>query len=163
LQSFYGKRGGERLRERLQIMPNTEYQRLLRLPPGAVRKALVATDGGGIDRTLDKLLSDTSDAALAELVADLGGHALRLLGEALVDARGAPLDLSPGVLDPGSVRPWARRAEPAAARGSRRDGVGRRRGHHAPGGVDQPEGGLLSRGAAQPVRRRATGRSVEGV
>src|SRR3989441_1808444 len=55
LQSFYGKRGGERLRERLQIMPNTEYQRLLRLPPGAVRKALVATHGGGIDRTLDKL------------------------------------------------------------------------------------------------------------
>src|SRR5882762_365576 len=25
LQSFFGKRGGERLRERLQIMPNTEY------------------------------------------------------------------------------------------------------------------------------------------
>src|SRR5437879_3687440 len=86
LQSFFGKRGGERLRERLQIMPNTEYQRLLRLPTGAVRKALVATDGGGIDRTLDKLLSDTSDAALAELVADLGGHDLRLLREALDSA-----------------------------------------------------------------------------
>ena len=86
LQAFFGKRGGERLRQRLQIMPNTEYQRLLRLPPGAVRKALVATDSGGIDRTLDRLLSDTSDAALAELVADLGGHDLRLLGEALDSA-----------------------------------------------------------------------------
>jgi pyruvate dehydrogenase E1 component len=86
LQGFFGKRGGERLRQRLQIMPNTEYQRLLRLPPGAVRKALVATDSGGIDRTLDRLLSDTSDAALAELVADLGGHDLRLLGEALDSA-----------------------------------------------------------------------------
>jgi pyruvate dehydrogenase E1 component len=86
LQGFFGKRGGERLRQRLQIMPNTEYQRLLRLPPGAVRKALVATDSGGIDRTLDRLLSDTSDAVLAELVADLGGHDLRLLGEALDSA-----------------------------------------------------------------------------
>jgi pyruvate dehydrogenase E1 component len=86
LQGFFGKRGGERLRQRLQIMPNTEYQRLLRLPPGAVRKALVAIDSGGIDRTLDRLLSDTSDAALAELVADLGGHDLRLLGEALDSA-----------------------------------------------------------------------------
>ena len=104
LQSFFGKRGGERLRERLQIMPNTEYQRLLRLPPGTVRKALVATDGGGIDRTLDKLLSDTSDAALAELVADLGGHDLRLLGEAL-DSAGQVRD-RPSVIFAHTIKGW---------------------------------------------------------
>ena len=104
LQSFFGKRGGERLRERLQIMPNTEYQRLLRLPPGTVRKALVATDGGGIDRTLDKLLSDTSNAALAELVADLGGHDLRLLGEAL-DSAGQVRD-RPSVIFAHTIKGW---------------------------------------------------------
>ena len=104
LQSFFGKRGGERLRERLQIMPNTEYQRLLRLPPGAVRKALVTTDGGGIDRTLDRVLSDTSDAALAELVADLGGHDLRLLGEAL-DSAGQVRD-RPSVIFAHTIKGW---------------------------------------------------------
>ena len=78
-------------------------------------------------------------------------------------ARRARRELSDGMLDPGGVRPRARRAEPAAGRGSHRDRVGRRRHHHAPRGVDQPQGRLLSRGAPEPVRRRAAGRPVEGV
>jgi pyruvate dehydrogenase E1 component len=104
LQGFFEKRGGERLRDRLRTMLNTEYQRLLRLPPGAVRKALVTTEAGGIDRTLDRLLSDTSDAALAELVADLGGHDLRLLGEAL-DAAGQVRD-RPSVIFAHTIKGW---------------------------------------------------------
>jgi pyruvate dehydrogenase E1 component len=104
LQGFFEKRGGERLRDRLQTMLNTEYQRLLRLPPGAVRKALVTTEAGGIDRTLDRLLSDTSDAALAELVADLGGHDLRLLGEAL-DTAGQVRD-RPSVIFAHTIKGW---------------------------------------------------------
>jgi len=86
LQGFFGNRGGDRLRDRLHAMPNAEYQRLLRLPAGAVRKALVTDSAGGIDRTLDRLLSSTSDAALGELVADLGGHDLRLILEAFAEA-----------------------------------------------------------------------------
>src|SRR4029453_14341615 len=85
-------------------MPNTESQRLLRLPPGAVRKALVATDSGGIDRTLDRLLSDTSDAVLAELVADLGGHDLRLLGEALDSAD--QVRARPSVIFAHTIKGW---------------------------------------------------------
>ena len=104
LQAVFDRRGGERLRERLQSMTNTEYQRLLRLPSGAVRKALVATDGGGIDRTLDRLLSDTSDAALAELVADVGGHDLRLLVEAL-DSAGQVSD-RPAVIFANTIKGW---------------------------------------------------------
>jgi len=104
LQAVFDRRGGERLRERLQIMTNTEYQRLLRLPSAAVRKALVATDGGGIDRTLDRLLSDTSDAALAELVADVGGHDLRLLVEAL-DSAGQVSD-RPAVILASTIKGW---------------------------------------------------------
>src|SRR5262249_56461967 len=46
LQAVFDQRGGARLRDRLQTMTNAEYQRLLRLPSPAVRKALVATDGG---------------------------------------------------------------------------------------------------------------------
>jgi pyruvate dehydrogenase E1 component len=103
LQAVFDKRGGERLRERLQTMTNTEYQRLLRLPSGAVRKALVAT-AGGIDRTLDRLLSDTSDPALAELVADVGGHDLRLLIEAL-DSAGQVSD-RPAVIFANTIKGW---------------------------------------------------------
>ena len=104
LQRLFDKRGGERLRERLGSMPNSEYQRLLRLPSGAVRKPLLATDRGGIDRTLDRLLSDTSDAALAELVADLGGHDLRLLREALESA-GEVRD-RPSVIFAHTIKGW---------------------------------------------------------
>ena len=104
LQGVFDKRGGERLRERLQTMTNTEYQRLLRLPSSAVRKAVVATDAGGIDRTLDRLLSDTSDAALAELVADVGGHDLRLLVEAL-DSAGQVRD-RPSVIFASTIKGW---------------------------------------------------------
>jgi pyruvate dehydrogenase E1 component len=104
LQAVFDRRGGQKLRDRLQGMTNTEYQRLLRLPAGAVRKALVAPGGGGIDRTLDRLLSDTSDAALAELVADVGGHDLELLTEAL-DAAGKVSD-RPSVIFAHTIKGW---------------------------------------------------------
>jgi pyruvate dehydrogenase E1 component len=104
LQAVFDKRGGEKLRERLEGMTNTEYQRLLRLPSGAVRKALVANAAGGIDRTLDRLLSDTSDAALAELVADVGGHDLQLLVAALA-AAGKASD-RPSVIFANTIKGW---------------------------------------------------------
>ena len=104
LQAVFDTRGGEKLRERLQGMTNTEYQRLLRLPPGAARKALVAKDAGGVDRTLDRLLSGTSDAALAELVADVGGHDLQLIAEALA-AAGKVTD-RPSVIFANTVKGW---------------------------------------------------------
>ncbi|MGH7303966.1 MAG: transketolase-like TK C-terminal-containing protein [Candidatus Rokuibacteriota bacterium] len=104
LQAVFDRRGGERLRERLQTMTNTAYQRLLRQPAGAVRKALVATDAGGIDRTLDRLLSDTSDAALAELVADVGGHDLRLLVETLDST--AQVSDRPSVIFASTIKGW---------------------------------------------------------
>jgi len=104
LQGLFEQRGGDRLRDRLHAMPNGEYQRLLRLPAGAVRKALVTADTGGIDRTLDRLLSNTSDAALGELVADLGGHDLRLLLEAF-DEAGRVRD-RPSVIFAHTIKGW---------------------------------------------------------
>src|SRR5262249_27118334 len=67
------------------------------------------------------------------------------------------------MLEPGGVRPRARRREPACRRGAHRDRVGRRRDHHAPRGLDQPQGRLLPRGAAQSVLRRAAGHAVAGI
>ncbi|HXH83965.1 MAG TPA: 1-deoxy-D-xylulose-5-phosphate synthase N-terminal domain-containing protein, partial [Candidatus Tectomicrobia bacterium] len=71
LAERFARPGGERLRARLESMPHVEYQRLLRRPAGEVRKAVVTTSGGGIDRDLDAHLADVDDDTLAALVADL--------------------------------------------------------------------------------------------
>jgi pyruvate dehydrogenase E1 component len=76
LESLFARSGGERLRARLEAMPNAEYQSLLRLPPGAARKALAATAGGDSDRAIERLLADVTDEGLGALVADVGGHDL---------------------------------------------------------------------------------------
>jgi pyruvate dehydrogenase E1 component len=82
LQAMLQRPDGERLAERLQSMRSVEYQRLLRLAPGALRKALVTTPDGGIDAALDRLLAGTTDDALAALVSDVGGHDLALILDA---------------------------------------------------------------------------------
>jgi pyruvate dehydrogenase E1 component len=55
------------LRERIDLMPNEEYQRLLRAPAGELRERL-EVDTGGLD-----------DAALLATFRDLGGHDLGTL------------------------------------------------------------------------------------
>jgi pyruvate dehydrogenase E1 component len=86
LETLFAKPGGERLRRRLDAASNGEYQRLLRLPAGGLRKALVTNDDGRIDRALDRLLSGIGDAGLGELVADRGGHDLRTILQAFEEA-----------------------------------------------------------------------------
>jgi pyruvate dehydrogenase E1 component len=82
LQACFARPGGERLRSRLEQLSNTEYQRLLRQPVGALRKVLITGPGGGFDSVLDRLLADVADEALPALVADLGGHDLALILDA---------------------------------------------------------------------------------
>jgi pyruvate dehydrogenase E1 component len=88
LQASFARPGGDRLRARLESATHAEYQRLLRLPAGALRKALVTAAGGGIDGALDRLLAGVADEALPALVADVGGHDLALIVEALEAAAG---------------------------------------------------------------------------
>jgi len=76
LSSLLARRGGDRLQRRLESMGHRAYQRLLRLAPGEVRKALVADPAGGVDLALDRFVASIEDTALASLVADLGGHDL---------------------------------------------------------------------------------------
>src|SRR5215510_779651 len=86
LQKLFAKPGGEWLRAQLDAMSNAEYQRLLRLAPGGHRKALVTDREGRADRMLDRLLGNIGDAALAELIADRGGHDLWAILDALEGA-----------------------------------------------------------------------------
>ena len=104
LQTLFAKPGGDGLRRRFDAMTNGEYQRLLRLPVGGVRKALVTDHEGRVDRALDRLLSDTSDAALGELVADRGGHDLRMILEA-IDEAGRARD-RPAVIFAHTIKGW---------------------------------------------------------
>ncbi|MBI4609378.1 MAG: pyruvate dehydrogenase [Candidatus Rokubacteria bacterium] len=86
LRKLFAEPGGHRLRARLEAMPYTEYQSLLRLPPGAGRKLLVRTPDGDTDAVLDKLLAAIPDEELAGLVADVGGHDLKLILDAFAEA-----------------------------------------------------------------------------
>jgi pyruvate dehydrogenase E1 component len=86
LQKLFAKPGGEWLRTKLDAMSNVDYQRLLRLAPGGLRKALVTDRAGRADRMLDRLLGNLGDAALGELVADRGGHDLRVILDAFEEA-----------------------------------------------------------------------------
>ncbi|PYN20107.1 MAG: pyruvate dehydrogenase [Candidatus Rokuibacteriota bacterium] len=104
LQTLFATPGGDGLRRRLDAMTNGEYQRLLRLPLGGVRKALVTDHEGRVDQPLDRLLSDTGDAALGELVADRGGHDLRLILEAC-DEAGRVRD-RPAVIFAHTIKGW---------------------------------------------------------
>jgi pyruvate dehydrogenase E1 component len=93
LEAAFRRPGGERLRRRLETMPSRDYQRLLRLPAGAVRKSLVTASDGALDADLDRALADVPDDTLPALVADVGGHDLPSILEALDEAaaeRGRP-------------------------------------------------------------------------
>jgi pyruvate dehydrogenase E1 component len=104
LQACFARAGGARLRARLETASNADYQRLLRLPAGALRKALVTAAGGGIDGELDRLLADIADEALPALVADVGGHDLALILEAYA-AAGRERD-RPSVILAHTIKGW---------------------------------------------------------
>jgi pyruvate dehydrogenase E1 component len=86
LEAMFRRPGGAGLARRLDTMRNVDYQRLLRSPAGAVRKALISLPDGGIDAALDRLLADVRDEALPGLVADVGGHDLACILDAYAEA-----------------------------------------------------------------------------
>src|SRR5712691_10039336 len=104
LRALFGTPEGRHLERRLETMPNAEYQRLLRLPHGAVRKALLTGAGGEIDATLDRFLSRLGDDELAALVADLGGHDLAAILDAVDEAEGE--GTRPSVILAHTIKGW---------------------------------------------------------
>jgi pyruvate dehydrogenase E1 component len=92
LDAVFARRRGDRLRARLDTMPYAQYQSVLRLPPAAIRKALVATPEGS-DDVVEGLLAHVDDEELGALIGDLGGHDLAAILGALEAAdaeRGRP-------------------------------------------------------------------------
>ncbi len=77
LDDLFARPGGRAVRERIDSMPNAEYQRLLRAKGPDVRARLIsgATDVEAVVREID-------DDALAQAVRNLGGHDLRALDAA---------------------------------------------------------------------------------
>jgi pyruvate dehydrogenase E1 component len=86
LAAMFRRPGGDRLAGRLESMRSVDYQHLLRLPSGALRKTLLSLPEGGIDAALDRLLTDVPDEALPSLVSDVGGHDLALILDAYEEA-----------------------------------------------------------------------------
>src|SRR5688500_3213439 len=81
LQALFSQDGGEALRDRIDRMPNEEYQRLLRLPAAELRERLPGGDTG-----LARLVGELDDDALNASFRDLGGHDLTGLLDAYREA-----------------------------------------------------------------------------
>ena len=77
LDELFRRPGGAELKRRIDLMPNEEYQRLLRAEPGELRERLP-----GRGRKLAKLVGELEDGELRAAFRDLGGHDLQQLIEA---------------------------------------------------------------------------------
>jgi pyruvate dehydrogenase E1 component len=77
LEDLFGRTGGDALRQRIDAMPNPEYQRLLRCDAEELRRRL---PGG--DPSIAGLIAGLDDAALAAAIRNLGGHDLGALDAA---------------------------------------------------------------------------------
>ena len=78
LDDLFIRSGGTALRARIDAMPNTEYQRLLRGGPAEVRQRLL----GGGHHDLHQLTDELDDDEIYQAVRNLGGHDLAALDRA---------------------------------------------------------------------------------
>ncbi|MDE2757195.1 MAG: pyruvate dehydrogenase [Acidobacteriota bacterium] len=86
LEGVFRRPHGQKLRQRIDLMSNDEYQSLLRIEDGEkIRRRLVKTPEGQ-DQELLELLSSYSTDEVRPLLADLGGHDLRKILEGLDEA-----------------------------------------------------------------------------
>ena len=90
LKEAFARPHGERLRRRIDDMPNAEYQSLLRLSGAGIRKRIVALPDGRTDALLEGMLGSYGDEEVHRLLANLGGHDLTALLEAFEEAEAHP-------------------------------------------------------------------------
>jgi pyruvate dehydrogenase E1 component len=76
VSELFERPGGDELRQRLEAMPNEEYQRMLRVDSSEIPVRILGEDGS---ERLRDLLASVSSSHLAAAVRDLGGHDLGLL------------------------------------------------------------------------------------
>jgi pyruvate dehydrogenase E1 component len=84
LQKLFAADRGEALRERIDLMSNEEYQRLLRCSASELRERLPGSGGRRAD--IAWVTADLDDAHLMAAIRDLGGHDLGLLLDAFAEA-----------------------------------------------------------------------------
>jgi pyruvate dehydrogenase E1 component len=89
LDELFARDGGDVLRQRIDAMPNPEYQRLLRCDAAELRRRLAAGDAA-----LAGLINGLDDTALTQAIRNLGGHDLA----ALDAAYGAVADDRPTII-----------------------------------------------------------------
>ncbi len=77
LDELFARDGGAALRQRIDAMPNPEYQRLLRCDPAGLRRRLP-----GEDAAIAELIAGLDDTALTQAIRNLGGHDLVALDAA---------------------------------------------------------------------------------
>jgi len=82
IREVFDRPGGDELRERLEQMPNEEYQRILRADTDDVAGRIMTATGSA---QLRDLLVSMPAADLAAAVRDLGGHDLGLLADTFHD------------------------------------------------------------------------------
>jgi pyruvate dehydrogenase E1 component len=80
LEELFARPGGQALRDRIDAMPNPEYQRLLRLTAAQARDRLPGT--GPDAEAIRSLLAGVPDDQLHGAIRNLGGHDLVSLSEA---------------------------------------------------------------------------------
>jgi pyruvate dehydrogenase E1 component len=74
LRELFERPGGDALRERIDRMPNDEYQRLLRSSAAELRERLPGD--GRARRDVERIVRELDDAELSTAVRDVGGHDL---------------------------------------------------------------------------------------
>jgi pyruvate dehydrogenase E1 component len=80
LRALFARSGGDALQQRIDDMPNPEYQRLLRYSAAEVRDHLPGDGSGSV--AIRALIADVSDADLRAAIRNLGGHDMRALDDA---------------------------------------------------------------------------------
>jgi pyruvate dehydrogenase E1 component len=98
LEELFERAGGAELKRRIDLMPNEEYQRLLRAEPDELRERLP-----GRGRKLAKLVGELEDGELRAAFRDLGGHDL----EKLIEAYRAVEHDRPSVIFAYTIKGWS--------------------------------------------------------
>ena len=80
LEELFARPGGAALRDRIDEMSNSEYQRMLRRTPEEIRQYLPGDGPGAAD--IARLIAEVPDDDLVAAVRNLGGHDLDALREA---------------------------------------------------------------------------------
>ena len=86
LEEVFTRPHGKKLRQRIDLMSNDEYQSLLRIEDGERIRLRLADAPGGQDEDLLELLSSYSTDEVKPLLGDLGGHDLRKILTGLDEA-----------------------------------------------------------------------------